>query len=74
MRKYAALKAIQRTDVETVVKRAPKAFISEVPRTFYTENRVFSRLILSFLYALFDFSIGFLGGNLVITLKVETKG
>jgi hypothetical protein len=30
MREYAALKAIQRTDVETVVKRAPKAFISEV--------------------------------------------
>jgi hypothetical protein len=30
MREYAASKAIQRTDVETVVKRAPKAFISEV--------------------------------------------
>ena len=29
MREYAALKAIQRTDVVTVVKREPKAFITE---------------------------------------------
>lgn len=43
-------------------------------RTFYAENQVFSRLTLSFLYALFTFGNGYWVGIGLLLSKVVTTG